>query len=125
MVTAMASLGLTYFRMRYFGYPLPNTYYAKVSNNLLYNVANGIKYAIQFFTTYNPLVTLMFILLVAVSFNRRNLYKAFEKFQNTNESPVLYNIFIVTVIMLFSIILPFTTGGDHFGEIGRASCRER
>jgi len=113
--TVLASLALTYFRVRYFGYPLPNTYYAKVSNNLFYNIVNGIKYAFQFFTSYNPLITLLCILLVAVSFNRRNLFKAFEKPKASNESLVLYNIFIITVIILFSILLPFTTGGDHFG----------
>jgi hypothetical protein len=109
----LTSAGLTYFRLRYFGYPFPNTYYAKVSDNLFYNFIEGLKYAIQFFTTYNPLVTLMFILLVAVSFNQRNLSRAF-RVSIINESPVLYRIFIITVIIVFNIFLPVTTGGDHF-----------
>ena len=113
--TAVASLAITYFRKVYFGYPLPNTYYAKVSHNLFYNSKEGAKYALQFFTTYNPLITLLCILLVAVSFNRRNLYKAFSKPNHKSESPVLYNIFIITVIIACGILLPFTTGGDHFG----------
>jgi hypothetical protein len=113
VVTAATSLGLIFFRLKYFGYPFPNTYYAKVSDNLFYNFVNGLKYAIQFFTTYNPLVTLLCIVLVAVSFNKRNLFKAF-RISSGHESPVLYNIFIVTVIIVCCILLPLATGGDHF-----------
>jgi arabinofuranosyltransferase len=113
LVMAFSSLVLTYFRLHYFGYPFPNTYYAKISNSFIYNFVNGLKYAVQFFTTYNPLVTLLFILLVAVSFNKRNLGRAF-RVSVINESPVLYRIFIVTVVIACSLLLPFTTGGDHF-----------
>ena len=39
---------LTLFRLWYFGYPLPNTFYAKVSPDLLYNLRQGAKYLLGF-----------------------------------------------------------------------------
>lgn len=40
----VALAALTTFRLAYFGYPLPNTYYAKVSPSLAYNLAQGWAY---------------------------------------------------------------------------------
>ena len=39
---------LTLFRLLYFGYPLPNTFYAKVSPSLLYNLKLGGGYLLAF-----------------------------------------------------------------------------
>ena len=39
---------ITAFRLSYFGYPFPNTYYAKVSPSLLYNIQTGIVYAARY-----------------------------------------------------------------------------
>lgn len=39
---------LTVFRIWYFGYPLPNTYYAKVSPSMAYNIAEGLHYAFKY-----------------------------------------------------------------------------
>jgi energy-coupling factor transporter transmembrane protein EcfT len=44
--------GLTVFRLSYFGYPLPNTYYAKVSPSLFYNFSRGIPYFIKYFQSH-------------------------------------------------------------------------
>jgi arabinofuranosyltransferase len=41
--------GLVAFRMHYFGYPVPNTYYAKVSPDLGLNLYTGFHYLIGFF----------------------------------------------------------------------------
>ena len=43
--------GLTMFRLAYFGYPLPNTYYAKVSPDRLYSLVGGIKYLLGFISS--------------------------------------------------------------------------
>jgi arabinofuranosyltransferase len=46
----LASLGgLTLFRLEYFGAPLPNTYYAKVSPELTANLTGGMQYFRDFF----------------------------------------------------------------------------
>ena len=36
--------GLTAFRLAYFGYPLPNTFYAKMSPALGYSITQGLRY---------------------------------------------------------------------------------
>lgn len=93
---------LTYFRLHYFGYPLPNTYYSKVSSDRIYNAMEGFKYATGFITGYNPLVTflaggtLLFLL-----------------YSCTRKTPG--RIVLVSIITGLGILLPFTTGGDHFG----------
>jgi hypothetical protein len=44
-VTIVAAVGaLTAFRIAYFGVPLPNTYYAKVSPDVLYRLSEGVGY---------------------------------------------------------------------------------
>ena len=45
---AAASGVLLVFRLWTFGYPLPNTYYAKVSPSLLMNIADGVSYLLHF-----------------------------------------------------------------------------
>jgi hypothetical protein len=40
--------GLTVLRLAYFGYPLPNTYYAKVSSNPRDNIVQGLHYIVWF-----------------------------------------------------------------------------
>ncbi|MCH9808025.1 MAG: hypothetical protein K0U74_09850 [Alphaproteobacteria bacterium] len=41
-------IALTGFRLAYFGYPFPNTYYAKVSADRLQNFMDGLKYIIDY-----------------------------------------------------------------------------
>jgi arabinofuranosyltransferase len=43
--------GLTALRLSYFGYPLPNTYYAKVSSNPIDNIVQGIHYVTGFLSS--------------------------------------------------------------------------
>ena len=43
---------LTVARLQYFGYPFPNTYYAKVSSNPIDNIAQGLHYLIGFLAAY-------------------------------------------------------------------------
>jgi arabinofuranosyltransferase len=113
-ISVLVSIAATYFRKKYFGYPLPNTYYAKVSHNLFYNFSNGFKYGVEFLTTYNPVITISFVLLVAAVFNKKNLVQAFKN-SSARYGAILHSLCIITVTICFSILLPFTTGGDHFG----------
>ena len=48
-------IALTIFRLLYFGYPLPNTYYAKVSPSLSYNFSQGLHYFKDYFLS-SPIV---------------------------------------------------------------------
>lgn len=49
MVAALVSIaGVTLFRLIYFGYPVPNTFYAKVSSDRLQDMVDGAKYLFSF-----------------------------------------------------------------------------
>ena len=112
-VTATA-VSLTLFRLHYFGYPFPNTYYAKVSHNRWYNIANGALYALDFLTNYNLLITiLLFALVVTVLSHlpgRRHIYM-----QEPGSRFARNGLLPVTIILIAGISLPLATGGDHFG----------
>ena len=48
LLFSLSLLLLTIFRLTYFGYPLPSTYYAKVSPSILHNIQTGYSYALDF-----------------------------------------------------------------------------
>jgi len=43
--------GLTALRVSYFGYPLPNTYYAKISSHPKDNIVHGLQYIVAFLSS--------------------------------------------------------------------------
>lgn len=112
-----SAVGLTLFRLHYFGYPLPNTYYAKVSGNRFYNFVNGLEYAIGFLITYNPVITCLFWALVSGALYQlyfgRGLRRIFHD-DKAMEKPAL-SISLVGLFVVAGIFLVFITGGDHFG----------
>lgn len=57
-------IGLTVFRQAYFGFPLPNTYYAKVSPDVAYNIRNGVEYLVSFIA-HQPLLVIVIIAITA------------------------------------------------------------
>jgi arabinofuranosyltransferase len=57
-VFACSLLALVAFRVKYFGYPFPNTYYAEVSPNLMYDLRNGAYYLFRYLFS-NPAVLLV------------------------------------------------------------------
>jgi len=99
----LATIVIVRFRIHYFGYPLPNTYYAKVSPNRLYNLTNGLRYAQNFMAGYNPFVTLLVLALLLI------LAYAWKR-------AVSPRIILISFIMWMGILLPVLTGDDHFGS---------
>lgn len=87
-------------RMHLFGYPLPNTYYAKVTP---YNIESYIKGTVYFlrFLLSHPLITLA---CLAVPFQ---LYRH-RRHRNA--------LFFLPLYCLLAFILPILSGGDHFGS---------
>ena len=103
VIAILSTIIIVRFRIHYFGYPLPNTYYAKVSPNRIYNLINGLRYAQNFMAGYNPFVTflvLALLLILAFSWKR-------------TVSP---RIILLSLIMWMGILLPILTGDDHFGS---------
>lgn len=111
VVSVCTVIALFIFRTKYFGYPLPNTYYAKVSPDKFYNIKEGFIYAINFITGFHPVIiffiTAMAVGSIGIFLNNRKII-----FQNKGQE---FKILIVTLIVLIGLALPLITGGDHFG----------
>jgi hypothetical protein len=95
---------LTFWRLKYFGYPLPNTYYAKVSNNRIDNIIAGLSYLEKAFLS-KP-----FILLILI-FSLYKLYCNWIKKEKPGTTFILLN-----AIVLVTLMVPLYSGGDHFGH---------
>lgn len=106
MAYGLTVAGLTTWRLSYFGYPFPNTYYAKVSADIFENMKVGSIYLFQFLLNGNPLV--LIILLIG-------LYWVIQQIKSKNifkpKQLVLLTLLLITVI---NLLLPIYTGGDHF-----------
>ena len=92
-------LALVGFRLSYFGYPVPNTYYAKVSSNWFSNVWNGLDYFFSYLSS-NPAVLLVMALA------------AFTLFRWRRQPPASVCLLLC---LLPGIGIPVLVGGDHFG----------
>jgi len=97
-------VGITIFRLNYFGYPFPNTFYAKVSMSL----ADNIKQAFFYFydslrhTSLVPYLLLIFSIVVIIfRLGWKNFFTD-------------YRIFTLLAFIGFFTVYPFLTGGDHF-----------
>jgi hypothetical protein len=99
-------LALTGFRELYFGYPLPNTYYAKVTSSALQTLRDG-KSSLKLFAEqygYIFLLPLCFSILwiVTVLVRRRRTGRAFW-----------FGV-LTALFALVGLLMPVAEGGDHF-----------
>jgi hypothetical protein len=111
LVPSLVSSGiLVAIRMLYFGYPLPNTYYAKVSPDRLYAMWGGAKYVAHFMSG-NPVqgtialgaVFLLLLQLHALLFRPR-----------TAVGPDASAVFMAGGTLAIGLVMPLFSGGDHF-----------
>ena len=102
--------GLLFFRKSYFGFPLPNTYYAKVSAEPVKNFVAGLRYLIKFCVQY---VMLVLPYLVAVWLSVRYVMRKLrEQVGLTVSDEVQLTMLFIGIVNLF---IPIVSGGDHFG----------
>ncbi|VGO21558.1 hypothetical protein SCARR_03632 [Pontiella sulfatireligans] len=88
-------LALVGFRLSYFGYPVPNTYYAKVSPDLFSNIWSGLGYLFGYaFSNPAALLALLFLCVVLA-----------------RRGPGFW----VALALLPGLGIPVLVGGDHFG----------
>jgi len=106
----LGAAGLILWRLSYFGYPFPNTYYAKVSGNFLDNLPTGITYFFKLFYTY-PHIAFLFacILTMAGLIAIRHFRSRFKELVAAEKIHLL-----LTCILLALLVLPALSGGDHF-----------
>jgi arabinofuranosyltransferase len=99
---------ITLFRYFYFGYPFPNTYYAKVSPDYFYNLYMGLQY-LNRFLHHSPL--LLPILAVAGLVALRSAHEGtLGKNERTRHLALLSAVLSAFVLLL----IPILNGGDHF-----------
>jgi hypothetical protein len=115
-------LGITLFRLTYFGYPLPNTYYAKVSPDMLYNVKKGSEYFLEFFLSngfilLHVLAAFCGLVIVGISLLGYRKYNGslLSYLRDTFAVPKV-TYFSISVITLLGVLIPIYEGGDHFGS---------
>jgi hypothetical protein len=105
-------VALVSFRMYYFGYPFPNTYYAKVSSDKIYNFKEGIVYIAKFVYVYpfyflSIVVAILYILnLIYLYFKDRNGFFRIERLLSIQ--------YVNAFLILISLVIPIVNGGDHF-----------
>ena len=99
--------GLTLFRLKYFGYPLPNTFYAKVSPSIFYDLAQGSLYLAGYIIS-NPIIA---ICILAVLFTAVDSILGIYRKKKIEDGRMLLPFFAVT-----GLVIPVFWGGDHFGS---------
>lgn len=92
---------LTMFRLLYFGVPLPNTYYAKVSPSLSFSLNEGARYLGRYLLS-GPVP---FACALAILFSVVHLVKVRFRDDRT---------LALTLLALAGLTVPVLTGGDHF-----------
>jgi len=114
IVVVVTLAGLTLFRLLYFGHPLPNTYYAKVSPDRVYTALDGARYLLDFWKTQPPAALLSLVALVAVLRSARGVASGLRA-GTTSLAPWDAAVFTVSCIVLAGLALPLAEGGDFFG----------
>jgi len=103
---------LTQFRLAYFGYLFPNTYYAKVSGSIRYNFSEGFKYLWGFTANFNPLISLLLVYILVRMYSLIILLHKSSARKIIKGHEVHSILFVLIIAVLF---IPLLTGGDHFG----------
>ncbi len=98
---------LVIWRLSYFGFPFPNTYYAKVSSDLASNFSAGLEYLKLYFFEVNPLALLVYLACLIP------LVKILIKPKQWRE-----NYYLFSILALLNLFMPLYVGGDHF-KLGR------
>lgn len=102
-------------RLAYFGYPLPNTYYAKLSSDVTSNLLNGLRY-LRDFLWHNPHVLFLgFGLSVAILLlNTGPMVRGLWRPSSDSQSLLRSRLVATSLIVLCALAIPVWMGGDHF-----------
>jgi hypothetical protein len=103
------------FRLSVFGFPFPNTYYAKVSPDKLYNLTTGLVYFLRFFAS-NGLIPLLALaagagLLLLIRFIIKPRGSKLNSFLRKNGAYIA-----ISFILFIGMSIPIAMGGDHFSQ---------
>jgi hypothetical protein len=105
---------LTLFRLAYFGYPLPNTYYAKISPDLLYRVNEGWEYLADFLTG-GGFAALGVIVALGWCLSHLPRLWALIRTGRGFETVQSLILFFLSAYVTLAVLIVLQVGGDHFG----------
>lgn len=100
---SVSLIALIGFRLYYFGYPVPNTYYAKIAGSPMSNVFTGLHYFFGYLFS-SPAV---FAVLVFLS-----VYIVRKLISGTGEWSLSWKL---AIFLVPGLGIPVLVGGDHFG----------
>lgn len=119
-----AAVLLALFRWGYFGYPLPNTYYAKVSGSLSHNLSEGLRYVGDWLRA-EPIAAAGVALaaLLSADATLRDAVGFLGLKSRSGKAPRLAPLdsaqrgaAALSMAILHIVAAPLLTGGDHFKE---------
>lgn len=116
LATAITLVALTLWRLWTFGYPLPNTYYVKMSPDNLFNLRQGAVYLVAFL--YNHPLALIGVVpaIAALLLNGRWLVAAVIRPGAVAEDDPRLGYIAASLVVLLALLVPVYMGGDHFGN---------
>jgi len=109
-------LSVTVFRVIYFGVPLPNTFYAKVSPSLAYNLRTGAEYFLAYFRSGLLIRFAVLILAIYVVLSVLDIVQILRSVarRDAPESIWKNRLEVFPLLVATCLLIPVLVGGDHF-----------
>lgn len=110
-----SALAITVARLSIFGYPFPNTVYAKVSPSLIYNLEQGFTYFALYSSSTAPAILAFILAFGWLGYSISKRISASNTLVPGN--PLLQKSRAEVVLSTFVLVLavaPILSGGDHF-----------
>lgn len=116
LVVVLTIVGAFAFRIAYFGYPFPNTYYVKIGSDRAYTALRGGRYLLKLF--YRQPLHLVTLVLVVRSLAQTApaLWSRFRGSRATLEASQLV-AFALALLLGLMFVLPLLEGEDHFAGL--------
>ena len=112
LLTYIATLAVMIgWRLSYFGYPFPNTYYAKVSASKIDNIIRGLSYLHKFCYEYPQAA---FCVALSIAFAVILLVKWKKEGRDLQLSSNDKAQALLLAVIFCTLCIPVLTGGDHF-----------
>jgi len=112
LLTLVAAGSLIAFRVAYFGFPFPNTYYAKVGADAGVEVLRGAEYLLKFFLTQPIHLVSAWAVGRTLRVDGRALFTRLRA-RSVAEDALVARV-CCALILLAAPCLVFVEGGDHF-----------
>jgi len=113
---AAVLLGLILFRLWYFGYPLPNTYYAKVSPSFWYNLREGREYLREYLQSGALAWGLSLLAICCMIWWCGDVWRRWmtvRRWPAWREVPI-HAAQLVALAGVMLLVIPVLVGGDYF-----------